>query len=142
MSTQSRTQSTYYSLMSTQVSTQHFVTKDRKVLKNPDLSRSGYLKIPLSITQDLTSNTLETYKNVIEQLTELVVLPIELNSENEFFLVKFNGSKIPKAYVKRNDIEYSYAPVEHKLAVQINKNRKKFANEFPTDKEEKLDNII
>ncbi|CAF0846011.1 unnamed protein product [Didymodactylos carnosus] len=120
----------------------YFVTKDGKFLKNPDLSGSGYLTIPLSITRDLTTNTLETYKNVIEQLTELVILPIELNPEDEFFSAKFNGSKIPKAYIKRNDIEYSYSPMEQQLTVQINKNGKKFTNEFPTDKEEKLNNII
>jgi hypothetical protein len=104
------------------------VTPEGTLLKNPDTSGSGYLTIPLSITSQF-SNALDHFSAVLDGVGSSYVTTIELSPTDSFFAAHFS-KPLPASIKNRNDITYSYDPMEEVLYVTLASNPNQ-SQQFP-----------
>lgn len=89
-------------------------------VKNPDASGSGYLTIPLHVTQHLKHDAVGHYAKVIKKLG-VEFGDIELDKEDKFIkkIIKTSSSKLDKA-------AFSYSPFDGQLYVSVGKQSNTF----------------
>ena len=115
------------------------VTNDQTLLKNPDTSGSGYLTIPLSISEHFP-DALNYFSNVLDKIGRNYVTSIELSPTDSFFTSNFSKKSFPTSILNRKDIHYSFDPNEEVLHVSFASNPER-SKEFPL-KTTKTDEIL
>lgn len=94
------------------------MTEEKTLLKNPDTSGSGYLTIPLSITEHFP-DTLNYFSVVLDKVGRNYVTSIELSPTDSFFTSNFSKKPLPTTIINRKDLKFSFDPNEEILYVSF-----------------------